>query len=116
MSADWRAEILARLADGPFAARVRVFGSAADAGADPKDVDVLVDGTSRKEGSALLGLAREFYGRFDPFVLQHGVLWVRSDDATGWIRARNAAAILRAAAAGITLAEAIANASRAPSP
>jgi predicted nucleotidyltransferase len=105
----WREEILRLLAENPLADRMRVFGSAAEPGRDPKDLDVFVDGVEKVSALRdLMALQRRFYGRLDVFVLQGGVLWTRSDDADRWIRAKNAAALRRAGEAGITLADAAA--------
>jgi predicted nucleotidyltransferase len=108
----WREDILRLLAENPLADRMRVFGSAAEPGREPKDVDVFVAGVRKVSDLRdllrdMMALQRRFYGRLDVFVLQGDVLWTRSDDAARWIKARNADALRRAGEAGISLADAI---------
>lgn len=102
--------LLLRLGDTPRSDCLKIFGSFASGKALPGDIDVFVDAKDLasdeiKELSAhLMGLAKEFHGVLDPFILVNQTLYCRNDGSTGWIPARNADALRRAGEQGIALA------------
>jgi predicted nucleotidyltransferase len=116
---NWKSAIFERLQASPLAPHIRVFGSAAIHGSDPKDVDIFVDFNvpsgkaeiSRSGRADLLKIAKDFYGHFDPYFLVGSTLFTRNAEATGWITAKNAPALIEAGKAGVSLSDLM---SRAP--
>jgi hypothetical protein len=93
-------KIASLLRENTLCDHIFVFGSAVVRPDEANDLDVgliLAPGeikteTVRAFTGALIHIARQFYGSFDPFVLleKTGKLWVRNDEATGWVMAKNA--------------------------
>ncbi|WP_429482161.1 hypothetical protein [Paraburkholderia youngii] len=90
--------MLDKLAQSVSPSKLVVFGSVANGTPTPGDIDVAFVGgrdefaalEHTKEMKMLLSLARQHYGRLDPFVLTGTVLYARNDEATDFVPAKNA--------------------------
>ena len=99
-------ELLDKLKTLPYAADIKVFGSAARGKEMPGDFDIFIDLRGKGKHDAwmeLLKLAQEYYGMLDPFIIADaGIvdgkptfnLWARNDRANGWIPSRNRAKMM----------------------
>jgi predicted nucleotidyltransferase len=93
------AHIAQHLAALPFAQRILVFGSAARAGAQPKDLDLFIDlrgqpQANLSEYARLLLLSRIYYGMLDPYLVTDKGLLVRDSHAQRWVKARSGRELL----------------------
>lgn len=109
------ADLAVILAQGAGTQGITVFGSLARSAERPGDLDLLIDLRHEDDWRAAraarlaLRLARENYGKVDPFLRTRDGLIVRNDEATGWQRAKNARAILgNATREGVPISEVVA--------
>jgi len=90
--------------------RILVFGSAAAGKPVPGDIDAYVDFSDSKAqtqhpgyvpgADLLLGVARQFYGLFDPFVRVGKILYTRNENCNGWVYAKKVREIRKAGEEG----------------
>ncbi len=90
--------------------RILVFGSAEAGKAVPGDVDAYFDFSDSKDSlqhpdavqgtRLLLGVAAQFYGKFDPFVRVGKILYARNENCNGWVYAKQVRALRKAGEAG----------------
>ena len=108
--------VLRALRDSHHAQTIRVFGSAARGSTVANDVDIAIDlrgltppgfdmgaryealnikAEIERQYAGILSLARQHYGRLDPFLITDRGLYVRNVHASCWVKAVNARALVQ---------------------